>query len=384
MQEDLLDLVPSERLRFTTLGATILITTCIATISFGTALFFAFGNFGVIELLITLLWGLLVLTFDRWLTSGPSLSGTRQFASRVLSRLILAIVFGVLVAEPLLLGIFNTAIEGRVAQSRQELLLQFESKLRTCNQLSDPENGEQESRNRCDGFRLTSSEPVRARQTQLQRLQDEKKELQQEIDGIVARGIELEDAARRECAGVGGPGTTGKSGEGPNCKRLRAVADRYIADSDLDGKQDRLMGLNSAITVTAVGIDNITSQTIDATEQSIEAEVDRAAASQRGVGLLERLRALGDLTSQNSYVYTAGWMLRVTFVLVEILPALMRIVMGTSEYDRLVRIREKGQIDRWMEANAHVAHDLFDALESRQRELIGELPIRAASRASDD
>lgn len=331
-REDVLLLVPSERIRYTSLGSVVLITTTFAALSLGLGLYYSFGSFNLSIPFISLLWGALILSLDRWLASVSSATAVRQAISRTLSRLALAVLLGVILAEPLLLGIFHTAIEEQVARSRQESVLRFESELRTCNGLADdgapPSFGSPAA---CEGRRLESFDPVLIKLDDLSRLRREAAVLQHEIGAISSESSRLQQDAIKECAGPAGVGTDGKPGDGPSCRLKRQIADRYARDSGISEKQDQLRKLNKSIAALSVEPADFAARVSDGVDRQIEAEVEMARQSQGQVGMIERLGALSELTAEGGYVAAAGWTLRLTIILVEMLPTLMRIQMGVTE-----------------------------------------------------
>lgn len=95
-----------------------------------------FGHRPLLAWLAALAWGLFVITLDAWLIA--SLHGTlwRRRFWLILPRLALGVVFGVLIAEPFVLRIYETPIERVVLDRRQEQVLAFETRLRQCNPAS--------------------------------------------------------------------------------------------------------------------------------------------------------------------------------------------------------------------------------------------------------
>src|SRR5262249_23062243 len=115
VQEDTLDVVPGERARYTSMGGVVLGTAAIATISMGVAMYIVFVPRAspvviVFPAVFTALWGLFILNLDRWLMSTVVERDGWTRVVRFLPRIILAVIFGVIIAEPLLLGVYNSAI----------------------------------------------------------------------------------------------------------------------------------------------------------------------------------------------------------------------------------------------------------------------------------
>ncbi|MFI1192494.1 DUF4407 domain-containing protein [Micromonospora sp. NPDC020750] len=375
-REDILTLVPSERIRYTSLGSVVLITSTFATLSLGLALYYSFGYFNWSIPFIALLWGALILSLDRWLATASAVSAVRQAISRTLSRLALAVLLGVILAEPLLLGIFHTAIEEHVARSRQESVLRLESELRACNGLVADGTPPVPDSPACEGRRLESFGPVLGKLDNLSRTRREAATLQAEIKSISAEASRFQQDAVAECTGKAGESVSGRPGQGPSCMLKRQIADRYAKDSGLSDKQDQLRKLNDSTAALREESGQFLARASESVEGEIETEVARARQSQGKVGIIERLKALGELTAEGGYVAAAEWTLRLTIILIEMLPALMRILMGVTGHDRVVRMLEKENIDSLVAHRATVARDLFRALEERQQDFTFEISGR--------
>src|SRR6185312_6280570 len=130
-------------------------TALMAMLSMTAALYFIFGGFQPFIPFAVPIWGVFILSLDRWLMSS-TVSSSGGMWSKLLPRLCLSIALGVIVAEPLLLGIYRTAIEEQVAKDRAQALVSRESDLRTCNPIpGTPAATGPEARDpRCDKLRL--------------------------------------------------------------------------------------------------------------------------------------------------------------------------------------------------------------------------------------
>jgi hypothetical protein len=107
--------LPAERAKFTALGGTVLGTALLEAIALFIAMGIVLDRYNVLILLPALIWGVFALNLDRWLVSiviGPS--ALRAFL-QMLPRLVLAFAFGVVVAEPVILLIFESSIQHQAA-----------------------------------------------------------------------------------------------------------------------------------------------------------------------------------------------------------------------------------------------------------------------------
>ena len=75
-----LQLVPSERARFESLGWSILITSGLAAVSMWFALATTLNVNGIVAVPVALLWGLVIMGIDRWLVTSMPIDSSRKFA----------------------------------------------------------------------------------------------------------------------------------------------------------------------------------------------------------------------------------------------------------------------------------------------------------------
>lgn len=339
VDEQVLDQVPSERARYTALGGVVLGTATIAAFSMWAALGQVLGRGSAWTLLPVAVWGLFVANLDRWLVSS-STSGAKAW---VLPRILVALVFGILIAEPLVLRAYASAVEERVGADRQRALGAYESDLRACN----PAPGQAGPPGiDCTEKRLTVTVPTADAASRTRAgLAAERDELRAQAERDEGRLARLNDLARRECNGSSGAGLSGRSGVGPNCERLRAEADRFAAQAGLAATRARLRALDAAIQ----GLDTEAGQAAGSHEQAVSAaivaKVAERRATQGSIGLLERFGALDELTAEHSALWWSRWLLTLFFVVVDCLPVIVKLLGTRTSYERLVAAKLAGDAD---------------------------------------
>jgi hypothetical protein len=114
---EFLKLVPSERVKFQSLGSAILITSSMALVSMWFALTRALGINGIAAFPVAVIWGLVIMGIDRMLIVSMPV-GSRRFAI-VVPRLLLALVLGTVISTPLVLRIFQTEINWELSVMAQ-------------------------------------------------------------------------------------------------------------------------------------------------------------------------------------------------------------------------------------------------------------------------
>ncbi|BCB84730.1 DUF4407 domain-containing protein [Phytohabitans suffuscus] len=345
--ESILDAVPSERSRYTAMGGVVLGTALMAMFSMTVALICVFDGYHPSILLFVPVWGAFILCLDRWLMSSGAASHTLARFWKMVPRLLLAVVFGVIIAEPLLLGVFNAAIEKRIKDDRLASVAQYESDLKQCNPIpgspEDAPNATAKNDPKCEKLRFAVKSDTRATEREIEATQAEINTLKADLDADDKEYAKMEDLARRECNGTPGAGLTGRSGEGPNCRRLRGKADEFRRDQRMDANQAKLKQLNEKVTLLNTQLGGKRTDAGGQINQTIAERVADFKGNQREIGLLERLGALGDLVEENGHMRAAEWALRLFFVGVDSLPVLLKFLNGYSNYDRVVADRTAGR-----------------------------------------
>ncbi|MFG1610963.1 DUF4407 domain-containing protein [Actinoplanes sp. NPDC049265] len=333
VQEPVLDLVPGERARCTSLGGVVLTTATLAAVSMLVALSTVFGSYAhPVVILLAAGWGLAVLNLDRWLVSAVVTSGGLTRLLRFLPRLALAVMFGFLIAEPLLLGVFNSAVESEVrngwAQERQT----YEDDLVRCN----PDGGPAARPAGCPAGRsLSLSGSPAATRTLLTGLSGKADALERKIVPRQREYGRLKKEAADNCAGVG----SAAYGYGTVCRQLNDRAEKYRAVNRLDANQHQLDELRARVEALLEKEGAERAGYAEKRDKRIHELVGQMEQNQRVVGLAERLRAMSDLVGRNSYVHTVQWALRIFFVAMDALPVLVKWIGGVTAYDRVAGAR---------------------------------------------
>lgn len=352
VDESLLDQVASERPRYTALGGVVLGTASIATFSMWMAVNEALGGFSVAYLLPALLWGVFILNLDRWLVSSAAGVNWAPRITLLLGRLVLAAFFGLIIAEPVVLRIFQTAIEQHVDDGRDASVRQLASTYIRCNPVPGTAAAGADQSG-CAQFHLNLKSDPGGVNTQLAADQADISTLRETVDSESAEQNTLNAAVFAECAGSAGAGFSGEAGDGPLCDQRRAAANHYAATHPIAQQERQLATLNNEVD----GLQgSLASQQNTFTAQRtalIQQKTDDLRSHQKRIGLLERFQALSDLTSSNAFLSAAKWALTLFFVMVDCLPVLGKLLGGISAYDRLVA-RETATAEQIFDATCQV------------------------------
>ena len=185
LNEAILDWAPEERPRYTWQGAIVLNTAILAGLSMLVLLSRTeLPTWLMIPL--ALIWAGVILTFDAWLVSSTQGVVGRAKLAIYLPRVLISILMGAVIAEPLLLAVFAPAIHTEVNQQRKQALDDYENRLRECN----PVTGEPAAVACTDNLNIEN--PLISIRTDLNRKTQQRDRLQTQVRAI---NVEL---ARRE------------------------------------------------------------------------------------------------------------------------------------------------------------------------------------------
>jgi hypothetical protein len=380
VDEKLLDEVPSERPRYTAMGGVVLGTATIATFSMLVGLSEALGSFSILLFVPALIWGVFILNLDRWLITSATSTAWAKRASLLVPRLLVAVCFGVVIAEPLVLRVFEPAIEQHIRDQRDQQLRDLTSVLLRCNPEPDADAAARAAAEQaeCAGHRMNLLANHATVSRELDALRNEADGLRKSIKDDTDEQARRDAVASGECVGTAGPGLSGKAGRGPECLAREGEAQDFRRTHPIAERAARLAGLEKQIT----GLDSTLTDAQKNYRELREAEVQRQvaaeAAHQGAIGLLERLRALDELTSANGFLVAATWFIRGFLILVDCLPVLVKLLGGTTRYEQLLELRVTSKYKVFQQRVRTDEIREVSALENEQHELRNRADTRRA------
>ncbi|MET8083528.1 DUF4407 domain-containing protein [Micromonospora sp. NPDC005237] len=338
MDEALLRQIWHERARHTALGGVVLGTALIAGFSMWIAINQSLGVVSAVHLVPALLWAVFVLNLDRLLVTSM-VGGARRVGSLVM-RLTVALTFGFIIAEPLIMRIFETAIVQHIKDERGDQLAALRANLVECNSEERAiAEGQGAVSPECADYTLTFATTPASVRRELSGLRAEATELQEVVTKDTADLNRLRNNAVKECAGGRGVGFTGRPGQGPLCRQRTADAEEFARTHPIAQNTTELAALRQRITVLEGRLGSAVSDFEKDRDAQIDGRVEEERSHQGPIGFLERLDALHTLSGQSFALGVATWAIRLFFVAVDCLPVVVKFFGGTSGYDELFKIR---------------------------------------------
>lgn len=287
--QKLLKQFPSEHSKYSGLGAVLLATFVLATLSAGYAIYTVFGNW-LWTIGFAIIWGLIIFNFDRFLVSTMRKYGIsrRKQIMMALPRIALALLIGVVIARPLEMKVFEKEINVQM------------------------------TKNLHDKIRLNDSLLVMEYKNQLANAETERQRLLGRKLAIEDQLHNLQAAYLQEADGTGGSLQRGIE----NITRLKQEAYNK-AKEQFAGE---LVQLDEGIKEQ----DNLLATSKSSMEDKRK-EYEKSAIA--NMGFLERNKALSDLSNNEASVFWASLLISLLIILIEIGPVLSKLIMPLGPYD---------------------------------------------------
>ncbi|SCL50624.1 protein of unknown function [Micromonospora chersina] len=346
------------------------------------------GGFTPFALVLVPAWFAFILSFDRLLMI--RLSGS-QWSSKfrmVAPRVVLAVLFGVILAEPLLLTIFHTAIEERIHTDRATQLSNAESAYQRCNALTPDNRRSGQNDPQCHDYLVSVTADPAAPTDQLRQTKQNLKSLQDTLKADQATYLEMTQRTWRECNGVKGGDVTGIPGVGPECRNFRDQQQAFYNTNQLAQKGEQISKLQEQLPI----LEQAVRETVERYTQEVAAqttvELDKLREAQQEIGLLERMAAFDALRAGNVYLTSATWLLRLFLTAIECAPVLVKISSGKNAYDQVLDATLESQrniaLVRIKRAELDTTYGDRLAIEEREQDLKDELhKLRRRDRSRD-
>jgi hypothetical protein len=343
---DVLERCTGERARFHGLGGAILTTACVAAISMTFALASALKVFPPLAVLIGLVWGVAILSLDRWLVTSLPTQGGRRFWL-ALPRVLLALLLGAVISTPLVLQIFKPEIDAEIVDIQQEKADAF------TRAQQGGETGRRVAELEKSAAALAAVIASRGEIT----LDPAADPRIQELGKSHEQAVKQRDKFYQEwqCQLYVGPPKCAKKGSGPlavaaekayrtadsrvkDIDRQMELRRKQLGDSQEAGKASRLAQAEQDLRGVQTELDKLTKQQ-GGLRDGFAAEI------QGSDGLMLRLEALGRVSQDNATLNMARILLFLFILLIECLPVIVKLMQRPGSYDMILAALEKREVN---------------------------------------
>ncbi|MCE7482628.1 DUF4407 domain-containing protein [Microbacterium profundi] len=367
---EILDRVPGETSRFVQMFFVLAGTALVSAISMLFALTTGVQAMIWLAVPLAIIWALIIFNLDRFLTSTMTSTGNIwKLIGLAIPRVIMAVIIGFVVAEPLVLQIFHNDISREVAatnivqaQSDQEGLESGPEKLALDAASERVATLENQAATGIVAGTDSSSASESAAQATVDDLNAKMSDQQAVIDQ--ARAL-----YQCELTGEGAgtvPGCTGVNGEGASSDAAQAqlAQAQQTYDALAAQQRDANEALESAGTAAKENTSASESQNReqaqtqlpaarDSYDQALvayNARADAVAGGNAGAtGLLSQISGLNRLSEKEPAILWAHRLIAALFFMIELLPVLVKVLTSFGEpslYERTVAIRKQVALDK--------------------------------------
>ncbi|MEV6863783.1 DUF4407 domain-containing protein [Streptosporangium subroseum] len=336
---------PTERGKFEGVGGAVLTTSVLAVVSMTFALNSVLGVNIVLAVAVALLWGLAILSLDRWLVSTIRADAPNRWAL-ALPRILIAVALGLVISTPLVLQIFKPEIDTQITEMKQQ---------------------------RADVFAVRQEQGAVGKG--VDQLRKEVADLQKVISsgGDVPLDIEQDSKIRAlsgqradeqkqadkhykewQCQLYGGANCP-KKGPGPLARESQRAyeKDKERIEQLTRQVEDRKRELNATggqaketrLAAAKEALPKVQSQLDAAVEQQARIQVIFDGGNLATDGLLTRLRALNELTGKDVTLSMARLLLFALFLLIECLPVAVKLMQRPGIYEKALALAERIEME---------------------------------------
>ncbi|MCC5574609.1 DUF4407 domain-containing protein [Microtetraspora sp. AC03309] len=341
---------PSERGKFEGIGGAVLTTSVLAVVSMTFALNSALGVNIVLAVATALLWGLAILSLDRWLVSTIRADAPNRWALAA-PRIVIAVVLGLVISTPLVLQVFKAEIDTQIVEMKQRRADAFAVQ----QEQGAVGKGVDQLRKEVAGLRQVISSggdvPLDIEQdTKIKALSAQRADEQKQAD---------KHYKEWQCQLYGGANCP-KKGNGPlaqeserayekDKKRIELLARQIetrkgeLNATGEQAKETRLAAAKEALPKAQSQLDIALAQ-----QARIQRSFDEDNLATDG--LLTRLRALNELTGKDLTLSMARLLLFALFLLIECLPVAVKLMQRPGVYEKALALAQRQELDGVREA----------------------------------
>ncbi|MFB8793014.1 MAG: DUF4407 domain-containing protein [Microcoleus sp.] len=285
-----------DRMKYSAIGFSILLTSFAGVLSGGYAFYTTFKD-PLVSLVLGLFWGLFVFNMDRLIiiTTHKEETISLQQIGMGATRIMVALLIAVVVAKPLELKIFEKPILAYLAQENAKIALEIKKDLNE----GMPEIVEVEAKN--------------------QGLEKSLLEKEKKRDSLCNESI-------KEAEGIGG---TGKEGKGPVYAEKRAICLK---------QEEELKALRSKIEPQLAQNRQRISQLQAQKDQQFETV---KTARERADDMITQLNVLEKIAKNNPAIAHASHAISLLFIVIDTAPIFAKLLAKRGPYDAMLEEREE-------------------------------------------
>lgn len=330
---DLIQQCPSEKPKYSCIGASVLLTGLLASMAGGYALYSTFHNHelgtGIVDphalflaLIFGILWGVIIFNIDRFIVSTFHKSNASNAFQRAgadfmhaLPRIAMAIIIALTISKPIQVKLFENRLSQQIEESKRKKLSGNNSDYQEIYQIGTLKQDVENSQSAIDALeREKMQEPaeVAAYRRQLEQLRKQAYNLACRDDSISQMQLGIVNRQIRQ---------TNKTINSLITAHRKQV-DAKIAEAQTEHEK----------------ITNIYDQNVSKSD-SLIAIADKHTSQAYSNNLITQLEAMSELKSQPVF-WWASLLISLLFLMIELTPILTKLIISRGSYDDLLDLEQ--------------------------------------------
>jgi hypothetical protein len=335
VREELLAWVPEERTRYTWYGAIVLNTALVGALSMALAL----GSFRSdlplpAVFVVAAVWFWVVLVMDSWLVSSTHGAGVKKWSLGL--RLLLSVLLGLFIAEPILFQIFDKEIRQEIAVGNDQKVADYRGMLVTCNPTDGASTAD---RPECRRYQLKVAGSPAELSEQIANNTSRTTDLQTQVTAL---NTTLKDKMATEQELCGRDNWI-RRGAGLDvtitCERARTDSSSYRRTSKIDTYEKQLAALRADGQSLQAKKDKAADTYQPLLQQAVNTKTRERAADLDTDGILTRAHGLREVAGSDGFALFLTFVLHLLLVGFDALPVLAKFMSGSTMYDTLLGAR---------------------------------------------
>lgn len=346
--KSILEICPTEKTKYHGIGSTVLLTSLLAMLAGGYAVFFTFQSIPI-AVFLGIFWGLVIFSLDRYIVSSIKKTGKiKQEILMALPRLFMALVLAVTISKPLELRLFHDAINKAMGEISDASISNCENdwnitRDKLAKNKSNLENERKQKTNDIfskDGIYKTLLENQ-------QSLQNENKQFESRIDSnnkIIIKGTSYKPIFDEYGVKLYNKRIYNKSAiNALNQNKINKgeIDKNDIKINDLEKqKEERKITLKDQVVTTeqqyTKQIAGVQQQIDDHNNKRTVFLSDCSLRAKSAQDIPARLAALSKITKDSSSINMASWLITILFILLETAPVVVKLLSSRGPYDEVL------------------------------------------------
>ncbi|WP_031043159.1 DUF4407 domain-containing protein [Streptomyces sp. NRRL F-5650] len=332
IREELLAWVPEERTRYTWYGAIVLNTAVVGALSMALALGSFRSDLPLLAVFaVAAVWFWVVLVMDSWLVSSTHGTAVKKWSLGL--RLLLSVLLGLFIAEPILFQIFDKEIRQEIAVGNDQKVAGYRGMLVACNPTDGASTAD---RPECRRYQLKVAGSPAELAEQTASNESRTKTLEAQVASVNKTLREKMATEQELCGRDNWIWRGGVRDVTITCERARADSSTYRGNSRIGTYEKQLAELRAEGRRLAEKKSKAAETYQPLLQRAIDTKTRERAADLDTGGILTRAHGLKEVAGSDGFALFLTIVLHLLLLGFDALPVLAKFMSGSTTYDTLL------------------------------------------------